>query len=1010
MLLDRSGGNPFFLEELLALIGDSDLAGQALAGGSGALVELPDTLRGLVSARIDGLTDDERSTLEDAAVWGRSGPVLALEKMAKALRDRERLDVVLAGLADKEVLQVEAGHWSFRSDLIREVAYGTLTKADRARRHHGIASYLSHQVGDRAQVDERVVDVVAFHYGAAAELTADLGVVDGVPSSVTAVALEWIEEAARRAEVAQALPVASRLYTQALLLLGHEPSVRRVQLLLGRAGVEADRRSTETARSDVEVAHRLAVELGDETGLAQSLLVRGEIERGGGDLLTAVATLADAAERFRALDDVRGAADAIREIGMAQIFLGEHAEAERSIRSALEASRQIGDRRGEGWALQHLAWISFIEGRSVEAESRLHRSAQAFAELGDVGGLGWATGLLAFVRFNQGKLDEARSLGEQVLVEARERGDRWGEGMMLLLGAGVALWSGHAVEATERSREAHTLFRAIGDPFGATQSLAALGRCLVATGRVQEGLELLRTAEADATGQDRNVADRVTLAAALAGAAVAAGDPEAALAAVDGVRADLTDRSRVGVAEHLIARGMALVQAGRASEAVDLLRDQAEGDAETAPSAYAQSALALALAGLGAGDEVATLATLVAENERATYLDRVSAGIAAGLVRARGGDERALGELAELVAEVDATDDVVAQVVTRLAEAEALAHLGGARPTRPRWPSRPGSPSSACRPTGGGWRSGWPWRPRPPRCPDAPRATPWGRPRSHRPGSSVGVVGSAAGLGHGAQVGLDGGELAEALLGLVVGHRGADDDVVAVLPVGRGRHLVLRGELQRVDHPQELVEVAPRARRVGEGELDLVVGPDHEDRAHGHGVAGVRVDEVVEVAHLAVGVGDDREVDRLALRLLDVLGPLAVRVDGVDAQADHLDVALVELGLELGHRAQLGGADRGEVLRVREEHRPAVALPVVEVDGAFGGVGGEVRGVVAQQYGHGALLEVRCCRRHSRAAGGKPDKKSRVSGITCRTRRGRCHACKCKQSVDVSCIAWQSMQ
>ena len=79
MLLDRSGGNPFFLEELVALVGDADLAEPGLLDGTGALGDLPDTLRGLVAARIDGLTPAERGSLEDASVWGRSGPIKALE-------------------------------------------------------------------------------------------------------------------------------------------------------------------------------------------------------------------------------------------------------------------------------------------------------------------------------------------------------------------------------------------------------------------------------------------------------------------------------------------------------------------------------------------------------------------------------------------------------------------------------------------------------------------------------------------------------------------------------------------------------------------------------------------------------------------------------------------------------------------------------------------------------------------------------------------------------------------
>jgi len=58
-------------------------------------------------------------------------------------------------------------------------------------------------------------------------------------------------------------------------------------------------------------------------------------------------------------------------------------------------------------------------------------------------------------------------------------------------------------------------------------------------------------------------------------------------------------------------------------------------------------------------------------------------------------------------------------------------------------------------------------------------------------------------------------------------------------------------------------------------------------------------------------------------------------LDGIDAEADDLDAALVELALDARHRAELGGAHRRVVLRVREEHPPRVAQPLVETDAAL---------------------------------------------------------------------------
>jgi len=375
------------------------------------------------------------------------------------------------------------------------------------------------------------------------------------------------------------------------------------------------------------------------------------------------------------MGDTAGAGRAMREIGLAQIFLGANDEAEASIRSALASSREAGDRRGEAWALQHLAWISFVQGRSAEAESRLGRSADTFAELGDVGGLGWATGLLAYVKFNQGHLDEARLLGEQVLVESRERGDRWGEGMMLMLSAGVALWSGRSNDGVSFAREAHAVFQNIGDRFGSTQSLAAIGRGMVTVGRVEEGLDLLAAAYRDDPADPRDD-ERITLAAALAGAAVAAGEPDIALEAIDRFNDEALDRTGPGDVERVVAAGLALLQVGRVSEAVADLRPPAEGTPDVPPSAYAQSALAFALAAAGEHDEVLALADEVDRGERSTYLDRMTADIAVGLVLARDGDESAVSVLEAVVEAVDALEDEVAKAVARTAEAAAHELLG----------------------------------------------------------------------------------------------------------------------------------------------------------------------------------------------------------------------------------------------------------------------------------------------------------------------------------------------
>src|SRR3972149_3945413 len=100
------------------------------------------------------------------------------------------------------------------------------------------------------------------------------------------------------------------------------------------------------------------------------------------------------------------------------------------------------------------------------------------------------------------------------------------------------------------------------------------------------------------------------------------------------------------------------------------------------------------------------------------------------------------------------------------------------------------------------------------------------------------------------------------------------------------------------------------------------------------------------------GVADHGAVRRNALRVLDVLRPLCVPVHGIDAQTDDLDPALVELGLDPCHIAELGGADRREVLGMREQNAPGIAEPFMEADTTLRRIGLEIRCGFAKLEGH----------------------------------------------------------
>ena len=126
---NRSGGNPLFLIEL------ARLAAMSESPDTGAL---PGSMRALIAARLDELTVSQRQVLDNAAIVGNQGRVIALRQFANEIGQQFDHDD-LAGLESAGLLVRQGSRWQFRSDVVREVAYHTLTKQVRAQRHAGVA-------------------------------------------------------------------------------------------------------------------------------------------------------------------------------------------------------------------------------------------------------------------------------------------------------------------------------------------------------------------------------------------------------------------------------------------------------------------------------------------------------------------------------------------------------------------------------------------------------------------------------------------------------------------------------------------------------------------------------------------------------------------------------------------------------------------------------------------------------------------------------------------------------
>jgi tetratricopeptide (TPR) repeat protein len=615
-LLERSGGNPFFVEELVALVCEVEHSDSPVEAAR--LGVLPATLHGLVAARLDALPATERSLLEDCAVVGSSGLVAD----ALALTAVDAPDEVLESLADRDLLIIEDDGFRFKSELVRDVAYGTLTRAERARRHADLTERLSDA--------ETRIEVVAHHLATAAELVADLGNVPGMPPDIRNRAITALMAAAQPVEAAENWIVSGRLFDRALSFIAVDDVPRRWTALLGRARAREAARELDCAHDDALTVLQEATDTDDRTTVARALAVLGGIESAAGRYEDAEATLWRAVDAWRALDDTSGVAGALRGLGVINLFRGDHAEAERLTSEALVSFRKVGDQRGEAWALQNLAWISFSQGRLADAEGRLHESAERFAEIGDWGGLGWALGLLAFARFNQGNLDEADRLASQILTESHETGDRWATGMMKVLLANIALWRGRAEHSLERGNEALALFRDINDRWGEVMATVPTIRALNNLTRFRECDELVARMAALVEPM-HDPAMRRNAKGLQAVVSVHRGDPETARLAIEELdRHEPDSKDHVGDVDRALVIGLLMLQTRRVEDAIELLEAAFAITTDDGPRYALGSALALAFDAGGRPSEALALCEELSAIRGGSYLDRLFARLAAG--------------------------------------------------------------------------------------------------------------------------------------------------------------------------------------------------------------------------------------------------------------------------------------------------------------------------------------------------------------------------------------------
>jgi class 3 adenylate cyclase/tetratricopeptide (TPR) repeat protein len=428
-ILDRAQGVPLYAVETVRMLLDRGLLVQegSVYRPTGPIesLEIPETLHALIAARLDGLTADERRTLQDASVLGKTFTKQALANLSGI---GSELDAILTSLVRKEVLSIQAdprsperGQYGFLQDLVRRVAYETISKKDRKAAHIAAAAFLE------AQLDEdEAVEAVASHYLDAFQLAPDAP----DAASIRDKARNMLAKAGRRAASLAAVTEAERYYVQAAELA--DDAVERAELL-EQAGIAAKAAGDSPgAATHWEEARKLFEERGLTHPAARLAARRAEALWDRGRMADALADMDRAFEVLKGEEPDEAFASLAAELGRFLFFGGHHDQALERIEAALEVAEELSLPEILSHALNSKAVILYsAKGRVREGEALLRYALEIALEADLPSAALRAYYNLADLMAQNDQFQECPKLVEAGLALARRVGNRFWEWALL---------------------------------------------------------------------------------------------------------------------------------------------------------------------------------------------------------------------------------------------------------------------------------------------------------------------------------------------------------------------------------------------------------------------------------------------------------------------------------------------------------------------------------------------------------------------------------------------------
>ena len=363
LVIDRSGGNPFYIEELISFISSRQI--DLADAESLRTLELPESLHSLVLSRIDEMAELPRRTLKVASVVGRLFEAPVLPGAYPELGPLEDVIVHLDTLRAADLVnldRVEEQAYLFKHVATQEVAYESLPFALRTMLHGRVGRWLESAEPDA--IDQRL-DLLAHHFWLS----------DDESRKRT-----YLSRAADAARSAYANEAAIRYLERLLPILDGTERVSHTLLLAGTLHVTGD---SSRAEAVVAGARRLAADLGDVGLVARCDHSLAESARRLGRFDDARAMLERAREGFVAVGDRAGEADVLQVTGTVAAQRGDAALARERYLESLGIREELGDDSGVAALTSNLGIVAQQQGDATAARAYADRALALYTTLGD---------------------------------------------------------------------------------------------------------------------------------------------------------------------------------------------------------------------------------------------------------------------------------------------------------------------------------------------------------------------------------------------------------------------------------------------------------------------------------------------------------------------------------------------------------------------------------------------------------------------------------------------------